>query len=263
MQDFDQGQGWSWSQNPPPNQPPQQGSTSYASSYTPGQQQPSAQGAYAQPYQYTQPANPQRQTSQPIPARTSTLSSPPRSGVSRPAAFEPVQSATPQQPSYYDPNSRGYDLYGDGDDEDTDIQLNDATTPSAAVASTTTQHAVTPPHVDTLASPPPPSDTSSPPSYKSPTPSLPNLGLSSSSPPARSLSPTIAGARGTMSGTPGGVDFCMYSVVSFLRYSLITLLVAQPSLVCCQSDRYRSCDRSPRLPPVLVPVQPPASARRA
>ncbi|KAF8550841.1 hypothetical protein OG21DRAFT_1513513 [Imleria badia] len=219
MQDFDQGQGgWSWSQNPPPNQLPQPAPASYASSYV-GQQQGSEQGPNAQPYQYAQPANPQRQASQSQPARASSLSSLPRSVVSRPAAVEPAQSASPQQPSYYDPNTRGYDLYGD----DEDIQLHDATTPSAVatVASVTTQGAATPPQAYSPASPPPPSFTSSPPSYISPASSIPNLGLSSSSPPARSLSPTITGTKGTTSGTPGGVDFTKLGLLPKRPISLV------------------------------------------
>ncbi|KAG6375711.1 hypothetical protein JVT61DRAFT_3286 [Boletus reticuloceps] len=214
MQDYDQGSGWSWPQNPPPNQSPQ---TAPASSYSPAQQQGSEQVPYTQPYQFAQPANPQRQTSQSQPARQSTyVSSPPRSGVLRPAAAEPAQSTNSQQPSYYDPNIRGYDLYGD----DEEIEINDrrtSTAPAAvaASASVTAQSPATPPPADNLAAPPPLSDTSSPPSYASRVSSPPsNPWLSSTSPPARSLSPTIVGVRGTKPGTPGGVDFSMYFAFS-------------------------------------------------
>ncbi|KAN0091587.1 hypothetical protein V8E55_005153 [Tylopilus felleus] len=221
MQEFDQGQGRSWSQNHPPNQPPQATSASYATSYAQGQPQGFEQGAYAQPYQYAQPANPPSQTShwQSQPVRTSTsMSSPPRSGVLRPAATEPAQSESAQQPSYYDPNTRGYDLY----DDDHEIQLNDNTTPSTAAVATsvTTPSPATPPHVDSVASPPrPPSETSSPPSYTSPVSSPRNPGLSS--PPARSLSPTTAGARGTTPGTPGGVDFSKLGLLPKRPISLV------------------------------------------
>lgn len=192
MQDFDQGQGWSGSHNPHPDQAPQASSL--------GQQQNSGQGAYAQPY-----AAPQRQTSQPRPAQTGTsLSSPPRSGILRPAATEPAQ------PSYYDPNTRGYDLYGDEEE----IQLTDKTTPAAAAApSVATQHPATSPRTDSPATTPPPSETSSLPSYASPvlSPSNPRLSIS---PPARSLSPTIAGAKAATPGAPGGVDFSTYLAFS-------------------------------------------------
>jgi len=214
MQDFDQGQGWSWSQNPS-DHPPQAASASYHPSNVPGQQQGSEQGAYTQPYRYTQPANPQRQTSQSRPARTSSYpSSPPRSGVLRPAATEPAQSASPQRPSYYDPTTRGYDLYGD----DEDIQLNDRTTPSVTVAP---QNTASPPHADGPATPPPDTSSPSPPSYTSPVSPPPNSVLPSTGPPARSLSPTIAGARATTPGTPGGVDFSKLGLLPKRPISLV------------------------------------------
>ena len=258
MQDYDQGQGWSWSQNPPPGQTSQAASTSYHPPSAPSQQQVSQQAAYAPPYQSAQPTNPQRQTSQSLPARTSTYpSSPPRSGVLRPAAAEPAQSASPQRPSYYDPNTQGYDLYGD----DEDIQLNDRTTPSATVA----QSPATPPHADSPHTPPPPSDTNSPPSYTSPVSPPPKSVLSSTTPPVRSLSPAIAGARGTTAGTPGGVDFSTYSRFwprfpgSYSSYTRPSS--SQASLVCCRNGRYPSCGRSPHLPP--VPALARVSVRRA
>ncbi|KAG8214263.1 hypothetical protein J3R82DRAFT_11076 [Butyriboletus roseoflavus] len=212
MQEFEQGQGWSGSQNPP-EQLHQAASSSYYPSYAPGQQQGLGQGAYGQP------ANPQRQTSPSQPAWASTyLPSPPRSGVLRPAATEPAQSATLQQSSYYDPNAQGYDLYGD----DEEIQIIDRTTPSAAV-SNTAQSPATPPHTstDSPATPPPSSGTSSPPSYASPVSPPPNMRLPSTSPPAQSLSPTIAGAKGTTPGTPGGVDFSKLGLLPKRPISLV------------------------------------------
>ncbi|KAF8134240.1 hypothetical protein EV363DRAFT_1429853 [Boletus edulis] len=225
MQEYDQGSGLSWPQNPPPDQSSQTApaSTSY-SSYSPAQQQGSEQGAYAQPYRSAQPANPQRQTSQSQPAHQSTyVSSPPRSEVLRPAAAEPAQSTNSQQPSYYDPNTRGYDLY----DDDEEIEINDRRTSAApaavaASASVTAQSPATPPPADNLASPLPLSDTSSPPSYASRMSSPPsNPGLSTTSPPARSLSPTIVGARGTKPGTPGGVDFSKLGLLPKRPVSLV------------------------------------------
>ena len=200
MQEFDQGQGWSGSQNPPPEQLPQSSSASYYPSYAPSQQQGSGQGVYAQP------PNPQRQTSQSQPTWTNTYQlSPPRSGVLRRAATEPTQPATPQQSSYYDPNAQGYDLYGD----DEDIQIIDKTTPTlAAAASSTAQTPVTPPRADSPATPLPSSGMSSPPSFISPASPPPSSRLSSTSPP---------GAKGTASGTPGGVDFSVYTL-SFPRF---------------------------------------------
>ncbi|KAH0828179.1 hypothetical protein J3R83DRAFT_3881 [Lanmaoa asiatica] len=218
MQEFDQGQGWSGSQNPPPEQLPRPAPASYYPSYAPGQQQGSGQGTYTQPYQFTtQPANQQRQTSQSRPARTSTYqSSPPRSGVLRSAPAEPAQSAVPQQSSYYDPNTQGYDLYGD----DEEIQIIDRTTPSAT-ASITAQSPATPPHTDSPATPPPPSDTSPSPSYASSVSPPSNARLSSASPPARSLTPTISGAKSTTPGTPGGVDFSKLGLLPKRPISLV------------------------------------------
>ncbi|KAG9309233.1 hypothetical protein JVU11DRAFT_10712 [Chiua virens] len=213
MQEFEQGQGWSGSQNSYPGQGPQ-GQPSY---YTPPQPQGSGQGAYAQPYQPPQSVNPQRQTSQSRPARTSV--SPPRSGVLNPITIQPVVSESPQRSSYYDPNARGYDLY----DEEEDIQIIDRTTPSTTpavppAALAAAQRSVTPPQTNSTTTPPPPSSsaTSSPPSYSSPmSPPSHSRPSSISSLPARSLSPT------TKPGAPAGVDFSKLGLLPKRPISLV------------------------------------------
>ncbi|KAI9571741.1 hypothetical protein HD554DRAFT_2168996 [Boletus coccyginus] len=190
MQEFDQGQGRSQNQNPLPNQLPQAASGSYYPPNAPSRQQ--GLGT--------------RRTSQSPPARMGTHPpSPARSGVLRPAATEPAQSVTPQQPWHYDPNARG-------------------ATPSAAVASesaTTHSPATPPPHADSQTTQSPPSDTTSASAYASPVSPAPNSGLRSVTPPARTISPTITGARSTTPGAPGNVDFSKLGLLPKRPISLV------------------------------------------
>ena len=211
MQDFEQGQGWSGSQNPPPDQHLQ--SASY-----PSHTLDAGPSAYSQP--------------QARPARTNTYptSSPPRSGILRPAVVtDPVQ-----HPSYYDPNARGYDLYGDDDATIAEVSPI-ATAPPSVLAAAAQQPATvtwaprvqreSPESMSPRVSPSPPLEARvpavvSPPRSQSISPlaSTP-IANAGASPPARSLSPTtmttgaslVAKGAVPTRGAPSAVDFSAYS----------------------------------------------------
>ncbi|KAF9236361.1 hypothetical protein BU15DRAFT_77076 [Melanogaster broomeanus] len=232
MQEFEQGQGWSGasSSSPPSDLPPDQaqaqGQGSYYPSYASVAQQGQGQTLNTQQYQGAQSGHAQRQTSQSYPVHTSSPSwsnGQPRTNtyafaspsVPRP---EPRKPDPPQ--SYYHPDARGDDLYGEDEDEG---PFTDIPNPASSVLPYSSSAAAAPPTSGSTATPPPSSSDT-----KTDASTYASNERTSSSPPARVLSaaavgssvyvppgvtgPSAAGAGparppSTGSGTPPGVDF--------------------------------------------------------